>query len=67
MTSKSYHQTEFFADEDLHGRNALLLTFFLLRELLRYLRESFCRSMNLYHIFHLPRNSQCDVIIIAKS
>ena len=33
----------FVADEDLHGQNVLLLiiTSFLLRELLRYLRESY--------------------------
>ena len=30
----------FLFDEDLRGRNVLLLTSFLLRELLRYLRET---------------------------
>ena len=39
--------TRFVADEDLRGRNVLLLTFYSLRELLRYPRK------NLYHIIAL--------------
>ena len=42
---KSSHSCSFFsfvADEDLCGRNVLLLTFYSLRELLRYPRECIC-------------------------
>ena len=39
-TKQATFVISFVADEDLCGRNVLLLTSFLLHELLRYLREN---------------------------
>ena len=43
------YKTVFVVDKDLHGRNVLLLTSFLLRELLRYPRE----ILEWFHTFEI--------------
>ena len=80
---KSSHSCSFFsfvADEDLHGQNILLLTSILLRELLRYPRESmgdllcagtmyqmFQHPWNICHMCPHSRQSKCNIQLYLTS